>query len=57
MYKNMILVAMQQLLAQGCLLELLASQQIGFGLRFADMKSSIFMSLQSYVSIILITTS
>jgi len=35
------LVAMQYLLVQGCLLELLASQQIGFGLRFSETKSLI----------------
>ena len=51
------LVVMQQhLLAQGCLLELIASQQIGFELRFAETKSSISMWLQSYESRILITT-
>ena len=38
------LVAMQQhLLAQGCLLKLMASQQIGFELSFAEKKSSITM--------------
>ena len=40
------LVAMpQHLLAQGCLLELMASQQIGFELSFAETKSSIIMCL------------
>ena len=40
------LVAMQQhLLAQGCLLELMAPQQIGFELSFAQTKSSITMWL------------
>ena len=38
-------VAVQHLLAQGSLLELIASQQIGFGLRFAETKSSINMWL------------
>jgi len=49
-------MAVQHLLAQGCLLELLASQKIGFGLRFAETKSLINMWLQSYRSRILITT-
>jgi len=52
----LILVAMQHLLAQGCLLELSASQKIGFGLRFAETKSLITMWLQSYGSRMLITT-
>jgi hypothetical protein len=38
------------------LMELSASQQMGFGLRFAELKSSIIMWLQSYASKILIIT-
>lgn len=49
-------VAVQHLLAQDCLLRVLASQQIGFGLRFTETKLSIIMWLQSYMSRILITT-
>jgi hypothetical protein len=49
-------VAVQHLLAQGCFLELSASQQIGFELRFAETKSSITIWLQSYAFRILITT-
>jgi hypothetical protein len=52
----LILVAIQHLLAQGGLPELSASQQMGFGLRFAELKSSIIMWLQSYASKILIIT-
>ena len=40
------LVAMQQhLLAQGCFLELIASQQIEFELKFAQLKSLVIMWL------------
>ena len=48
-------LAVQPLLAHSCLLKLSAPQQMGFGLRFAEIKFSDHTWLQSYGIRILIT--